>query len=129
MRAVVTGGAGFIGSHLIEALLARGDEVICVERPGATRRWVEGLPIRLVDSGLGDVDVLTRLLEGIDIVYHLAGATQAPAAADYYQVNTEGTARVTRAMARQQHTRPRLVFLSSLAAVGPNRSGELIGPA
>src|SRR2546422_547671 len=55
MRAVVTGGAGFIGSHLIEALVQRGDEVVCVERPGASRRWLDGLDVCYRDSGLEDV--------------------------------------------------------------------------
>ena len=45
MRAVVTGGAGFIGSHLIEALVARGDEVVCIERPGATPGWIASQPV------------------------------------------------------------------------------------
>lgn len=128
MRTVVTGGAGFIGSHLIEALVARGDEVTCLERRGASRRWVERLPIRWLDCGLDDADQLAAIVEGADVVFHLAGLTRARSPAEYYQVNTVGTARLADAIARHRDRPPRLVLLSSLAATGPNRSGELLSP-
>src|SRR5438093_1276154 len=99
MRAVVTGGAGFIGSHLIEALVARGDEVVCVERPGAPRRWLEGLDLSYRDSGLDNERALSAAFAGADVVFHLAGLTEARAPRDFYAVNTEGTARVFRAAA------------------------------
>ncbi len=128
MRVVVTGGAGFIGSHLIEQLVARGDEVLCIERPGASTRWIERLPIQYSEAGIGDVSQLARHFEGADVVFHLAALTQARTPADYYAVNTEGTARVAEAIALHQEAAPRLILLSSLAAVGPNRNGEVLSP-
>src|SRR5207247_8508611 len=92
MRAVVTGGAGFIGSHLIEALVQRGDEVVCVERPGASRRWLDGLDVCYRDSGLEDVAQLAAALAGANVVFHLAGRTAAPPPRDVYAVNPQGTA-------------------------------------
>jgi nucleoside-diphosphate-sugar epimerase len=123
MRTVVTGGAGFIGSHLIEALLARGDEVVCIERRGASRGWVKGAPIEWSPMGLSDSSKLSRAFRGADVVFHLAGLTQARSPDEYYQVNTEGTANVFEAAAAQA-TPPRVIFLSSLAAIGPCRNGE-----
>ena len=128
MRAVVTGGAGFIGSHLIEALVTRGDDVVCVDRPNASRRWIEGLPIRYLGIGLDDRDALIAAFRGADVVFHLAALTEAPRAADYYRVNTEGTAKVLSAAARHNGCAPRVIFLSSLAAIGPCRNGDLLGP-
>jgi nucleoside-diphosphate-sugar epimerase len=119
MRSVVTGGAGFIGSHLIEALVARGDDVVCVERPGASKRWLEDLPVVIRDHGLEDPERLIATLDGADVVYHLAGLTEARRPADYYRVNTEGTARVLRAAASLDGRAPRVVLASSLAAIGP----------
>lgn len=124
MRAMVTGGAGFIGSHLVEALVARGDDVTCVERPGAPRGWVEHLPIEWSDDGLEDEAALTRRLEGIDVVYHLAALTEARTPSECYRVNTEGTANLFRAAAAHHEEAPRIVLLSSLAALGPCRNGD-----
>ncbi len=82
MRALVTGAAGFIGSHLVEALLARGFRVTGVDSftPYYSRLRKEANLVgplasgefTLVESDLVDAD-LTPLLEGVDVVYHLAG--------------------------------------------------------
>lgn len=125
MRAVVTGGAGFIGSHLIEALVARGDEVVCVEHPGASKPWVQEPAIEWFAVGVDDVERLKHLFVGADVVFHLAALTQARSAADYYAVNTEGTAQVFQAAA-VCGTPPRIVLASSLAAIGPCRNGDLL---
>ncbi len=118
MRAVVTGGAGFIGSHLIEALVARGDDVVCVERPGVCRRWLAGLDVRYRDWGLDDARSLVGAFAGADVVFHLAGLTEARVPRDYYAVNTEGTARVLEAATAQHAGAPRVILLSSLASAG-----------
>jgi nucleoside-diphosphate-sugar epimerase len=123
MRAIVTGGAGFVGSHLVEALLARGDEVVCVERPGALRGWVAGFPVAFTDCGIEDPECLTRAFRGAGVVYHLAALTQAVRPEDFDRVNALGTANVVEAASRQP-VAPRVVFMSSLAALGPCRNGE-----
>jgi nucleoside-diphosphate-sugar epimerase len=128
MRAIVTGGAGFIGSHLIEELVRRGDEVTCIERPGSPTEWIRGLPVRVRDIGLDNVRALEQELAGADTVFHLAALTQALRRAEYYAVNTEGTAMLLQAAARQGGGAPRFVFMSSIAAAGPCRNGEMLTP-
>ena len=125
MRAIVTGGGGFVGSHLVEALVDRGDDVVCVERPGAAPGWIQDLLIEFSDAGLDDPRTLDRLLEGADVVFHLAALTAAPRTDAYYAVNTEGTANVVRAAARKPRP-PRFVLMSSLAAAGPCRNGDVL---
>jgi nucleoside-diphosphate-sugar epimerase len=81
MKALVTGGAGFIGSHLSERLLAAGDEVVALDAftdyyPRALKeRNLEGLlgrpGYRFVEGAIGDVD-MPSLLPGVDCVFHLA---------------------------------------------------------
>ena len=80
-RAVVTGAAGFIGSHLVDALLARGDQVVGVDaftdyydpaRKRANVAAARGRGLRLVTGDLCRLE-LDSLLEGVDVVYHLAG--------------------------------------------------------
>ena len=77
MRALVTGGAGFIGSHLIDRLVARGDKVSVVDNlSSGVIEFIQGH----IDSGavifhnadLKNLDGLVPLMEGIDMVYHLA---------------------------------------------------------
>ena len=123
MRALVTGGAGFVGSHLVEKLLDRGDEVVCIERPGAHRGWIEGLDIDFHDCGLGETALLGNLVCGADVVYHLAALTEARTPDECYEVNTQGTANILKAAAGCACSPPKVVFMSSLAAVGPAPAG------
>ncbi|MFQ5890025.1 MAG: NAD-dependent epimerase/dehydratase family protein [Gemmatimonadota bacterium] len=128
MRAVVTGGAGFIGSHLIEALVARGDDVVCLERPGASRGWIAETRVQWEPVGIERVGRLRRVFHGADVVYHLAGLTEARRPEELYAVNTVGTARVLEAAASANGRAPRVILLSSLAAVGPCRDGASLSP-
>jgi len=126
MRAVVTGGTGFVGGHLLEALVGRGDEVVSVERAGANRRWIEHLPLTVAPIGLGDVAALSRACAGADIVFHLAGRTRARTLAGYNEVNVEGTGAVMRAAAASGKRVPRVVMLSSFSAMGPAPAGRVL---
>jgi len=75
MRVLLTGATGFIGANLVRALIAQGDEVICLIRK--PNRCVEGLNVRFSDLPLLDrpdaIDHLARLLEGVEGIYHVAG--------------------------------------------------------
>jgi len=76
---LVTGGAGFIGSHLTEALLARGDRVTIIDDE-STGRFQNLAAVRqhpqlsLVRGSVGEADLVRRLLDGVSEVYHLAAA-------------------------------------------------------
>ena len=117
MRVLVTGGTGFLGSHLVEALLERpGAEVYALVRDPSKPRWLsETGGVRLIAGDLGSVPGLPA---GLTCVYHLAGLTKTHRTNEYYTVNREGTANLLRALEGQ--TGPvRFVHLSSLAAAGP----------
>lgn len=128
MRAVVTGGGGFIGSHLIEALVARGDEVLCIERRGGGRGWIADQPVDFAPIGVGSADELRSAFAGACVVFHLAALTEARTPAEMYAVNTDGTHRVLQAAAALGPRAPRVILLSSLAALGPCRNGEALSP-
>src|SRR6516162_5216570 len=79
MHSLITGGAGFIGSHLTEALVARGDHITVIddESTGNLENLaaLAGHPrLVYVKETVADDSVMRRLLEGIDEVYHLAAA-------------------------------------------------------
>ena len=122
MRAIVTGGAGFIGSHVAEALLARGDEVTVVDDLSSGRR--ENLPEGVT---FAEADVREPLdFGGADVCFHLAAQIDVRLSVDRPDhdaaVNVLGTIQVLEA-ARKAGTR--VIFSSTGGAI----YGECSGPA
>jgi nucleoside-diphosphate-sugar epimerase len=91
MKALVTGGTGFIGSHLVDELLKRGYEVRCIVRDTSNLRWLEGKNVEVVKGSLFDVSFLKTVLKDVDYVYHIAGVTKGRNYQDYYRGNVETT--------------------------------------
>lgn len=116
MKVFLTGGTGFIGSHLIEILLAQGEEIFALVRDPARASWAVGKNIHLLR---GDLFSIPALPSEIDLVFHLAGKTKARKSVDYYTANLKGTASLFRALSASGAS-PRVLCLSSLAAVGPS---------
>ncbi|HEY1017040.1 MAG TPA: NAD-dependent epimerase/dehydratase family protein [Herpetosiphonaceae bacterium] len=124
MKALLIGGAGFIGSHLADALLAGGDEVrVLSRRPERFRQPPPGVEYLAGDAA--DARLLDQALQGADVVYHLASAT-VPLTAERDMIgnvehNLFPTLHLLDAMVRRQV--PRIVFFSSGGTVyGPARS-------
>jgi dihydroflavonol-4-reductase len=92
---IVTGGAGFIGSHLVDLLVDSGQVVRVIERPGAS---VDHLPrgVQVVFADIRDRDALEPAMRGARTVYHLAANPNlwAPDPADFFRVNHQGTVNV-----------------------------------
>lgn len=120
MRALVTGGAGFIGSHLVGALLERGDEVVVLDNLVTGRR--ENVPdaAKLIEGDVSDPDHVARAVAGCDVVFHqaalgsVARSVARPLTTD--QANVRGTLAVLWA-ARELGVR-RLVLASSSSVYG-----------
>ncbi len=77
MRALVTGGAGFIGSHLVDRLVARGNKVLVVDNLSSgvldfISEHIENGKVEFSNTDLKDLEALKPLMQGVDIVYHLA---------------------------------------------------------
>ena len=111
MNAIVTGSSGFVGSHLVERLLAEGLHVICLTRPSSDPTWIRHLPVEF--RPLDD----PQALAGADFVFHVAGVTRARTAAEYQAANSDSTRRLLQAVPSNVQ---RFVYVSSIAAVGPN---------
>ncbi len=117
---LVTGGTGFIGSHLLEKLCAMGEPVRCLARPRATpRRLPEG--VAAMPGDLASGQGLDDALRDADTVIHLAGVTKALRPADYGAGNARATEMLLRALGGSN---ARLVHVSSLAAIGPSPDGS-----
>jgi nucleoside-diphosphate-sugar epimerase len=114
MKALVTGGGGFLGRALVEALLADGHEVISIAR--SPHPEIEALGARSLCIDLGQRDELRDSLKGVDTVFHAAAKVGAwGSRADYERVNVVGTRNLLAACERQQVQR--LVFTSSPSVV------------
>jgi len=121
MKALVTGGSGFIGSHLVETLLARGWDVCVIAKD---RMYCSDTSVPVTIADLRDEQVLAPLLRDVDMVYHVAGLTRARRSVDYYTVNHLGTRALLRACERHCFRLQRLVYVSSLTAVGPRLGAD-----
>jgi nucleoside-diphosphate-sugar epimerase len=123
--ALVTGANGFIGSHLVERLLAEGHRVRCLVRAASDRRWIQDLPVEFVVGDVTDPVTLPPAVAGADWIFHLGGAVKALDEAAFVKINAEGTRHLAEA-AVHQGTR-RIVLISSLAAAGPSPDGHPLG--
>lgn len=117
---LITGATGFVGSHLVEALAARGERARALVRATSDTSLLERHGIELVVGSLGDEASLRRAVAGVDTVLHLAAATRALDEHTFNRVNAEGTRKLA-AAAHAEGGGAHLVYLSSMAAVGPAR--------
>ena len=122
-RVLVTGATGFIGHHLVKALLERGDLVTCLVRPTSDTSQLPTADLKLVVGDTRDPSSLAKAVEGNDTVYHLAGQIDASTSKLLYSVNVEGTRNIAEACARHDDP-PVLVIVSSQEAGGPDLSGR-----
>lgn len=124
-KVFVTGGTGFVGGHLLRALVSRGDEVWALSRPSSNRSLTRDLEIHWVEGDLLSPDSYKECLRGCDTVFHCA--------ADYrlfsrnpkpmYTINVEGTRFLLEAC--KEYEIPKVVYTSSVAALAVPEAGRV----
>lgn len=117
---LVTGANGFVGSHLVEALLARGYRVRCMVRRTSDLAFIGHLPVEWTYADLCDGAELQAALQGVDAVCHCAALTRALDEETFLRVNTQGTEALARAGLEAVPKLRRFLFVSSVAAAGPS---------
>ncbi len=119
MKAFVTGGTGFVGSHLVEALIGSPDytEVRCLIR--SSDKWLSGLDFTRVSGDLFDLQAISKALEGVDVIFHIAAVLRAPSKKEFTRANVDATENLIR-IAQKKGVK-NFVILSSLAGVGPSQ--------
>jgi UDP-glucose 4-epimerase len=125
VKALVTGGAGFIGSNLARALLERGDDVRILDNfSTGFRGTLDGLDVEVVEGELRSYERVHASVRGIDVVYHLGALGSVPRSVQdpltSSAVNVEGTLNVL--LAARDEGVGRVVFSSSTSVYGSTRS-------
>jgi dihydroflavonol-4-reductase len=123
MKVFLTGASGFIGGHLLRALLGSGAEVRCLVRDSSPRRNLEGLDVEVAVGDLRDADSVCRAMEGCRVVYHCAADYRLYSSKpeELYDSNVQGTRHVLRAA--HKCGVQRVVYTSSVGALGLTSDG------
>jgi dihydroflavonol-4-reductase len=118
-RCVVTGATGFVGSHLIDYLLASGADIVCPVRNIQNLKYLTNKSVTI--TTFDELEKEIRSKGNLDYVFHIAGATRALAYKDYYSANVELTERLLQLILRATDSKffKRFVFISSQAVSGP----------
>ena len=125
-KVLVTGANGFIGSHLVEGLLAKGYQVRALVRRTADLKWLVGLPIEIMYGAISELNTLLPAVENVDFICHTAGATKAKTVEDFTLVNYGGTQNLLTACLQKNTNLKRFVLFSTLAVAGPTETDQMI---
>jgi len=118
MKAFVTGGTGFIGSHLVDHLIKSDSysEIRCLVRN--QEKWLSGNNYIKIEGDLHDLPALNKGIDGVDVIFHLAAVVKAPGKKEFFHTNVDATENIIRI--GQKKGIKNFVILSSLAAAGPS---------
>lgn len=117
MHIALTGGTGFIGTHMIDQLLSDGHCVSCLVLPGQKYKPIPN--VRYFEGDLRDSKSLEAFLQGSQTIIHLAGLTRAKTEGEFIEINAKGTECLVRTAKRVSPEFSHIIAMSSLAAVGP----------
>ncbi|ARU87082.1 NAD-dependent epimerase/dehydratase family protein [Pseudomonas sp. M30-35] len=128
---LVTGGAGFIGSHMVDALLANGHTVRVLDNLSMGNRGnlpLDNPQLQFIEGDVADASCVSAAVKDCDAVVHLAAVASVQASVDdpvsTHQSNFVGTLNICEAM--REHSVKRVVFASSAAVYGNNGAGQPI---
>ncbi len=125
MKVFLTGGTGFLGSHIAEQLSQQGHEVRALVRATSDTKFLETLDnVELFEGAMDDQQRLSQAIAGVDGVLHVAGVVKAKSPAEFHRVNAVGTRLMLEAAKEHKAQLKRFVLVSSLAVIGPSRDGQ-----
>lgn len=123
MRVLVTGGSGFLGSHVAEQLKAAGHEVACLVRKSSNTKFLRELGVELVEGAVDAPSTLGPAVKGADAVVHCAGLVKARSLEEFEKVHVGGTRALAEAAIEHAPGLRRFVHVSTAGVMGPGRAG------
>ena len=125
MTILLTGGSGFLGSHIAEQLSAAGKDVRVLVRKTSNTKFLRQLPhVTLVEGRMNDKASLVNAVQDVSSVIHAAGLVKAKTPAEFHRVNASGTSLLLDAIREGCPSLKRFVLVSSLACIGPSQDGR-----
>lgn len=126
MKVLLTGASGFVGSHILDSLRARGVATAVLLRPTSDRHLIKvHLQAVEVRSGsIGDLESLRSAMADVTHIIHCAGCTRASRTSEFYDANHLGAQNVVKAVNSLGTQIQRLVHVSSLAVAGPGTPSQ-----
>lgn len=122
MKVLVTGGAGFIGSHIVEHFQGKADVVVLDNLRSGFRKNLDGFQCQFLEGSITDASAVKEAMRGIDYVFHLAAMISVPESMqkskECVEINTQGTLTILEEAARAGVKK--LCFSSSAAVYGDN---------
>jgi nucleoside-diphosphate-sugar epimerase len=121
----ITGGTGFLGSHLVQKARSENNEVFCLSRQNSSQ-FENSDSVHWIEGDLFDSSTYKDALKDTDCVFHLAGLLSARRKEDFMRVNVDGTASLLKACREAGFPLKRFVYISSIAALGPSYEKEFL---
>jgi len=123
MKAFVTGGTGFIGSHVVRVLLDKGYEVVALTRSTSRLNNLKDLPLKTVTGDLRDIYSLRTGMRGCDVVYHVAADYRfwSPQSKERYDINVQGTENILQSALEEKVSK--VVYTSTVGTIGNKGDG------
>lgn len=120
---LVTGSTGFVGSHLVDRLLALNHKTRVILRKESKLKWIDKTKIEIFYCDYEDIECLKKAVNGVDYTFHVAGVIKSKTKDGYYKGNVEVTKNLLQAVAEENKSLEKFVFVSSQAAAGPSADG------
>ena len=122
MKVLVTGGTGFVGSHVIDELLKKKYQIRAIARKSSNTKWLKGKDVEIFTASLDDKDSLISAMEGIEGVLHIGGLTAARDLEEFMKGNLGGTKNLLEAAKVYKNNIKRFLYCSSQTVMGPAKS-------
>ena len=124
MKVLVTGGSGFLGSHVAAELVKLGHDVRALVRKSSNKKFLESLDrVELAYGGVEEESAVAKAAEVVDAIVHSAALVKARDEDEFFRTNVQGTRNLIEAAKKQGGAIKRFVHVSSLEAAGPSDDG------